>query len=555
MAAWSQSPFLQALGWTMLNSIWQMALLFLAFSLCQHLVRLSSHNRYYLAIGSMGAGIIWFTYTFFVFYADGASGTIAAQHQLAPTSQTWNVILSSASLAYLLLLLIPSYRLFKNWRYIEHLKKYGLQKTAVEYGIFVKKVAQRLGIRHTVQVYLSHLVQSPVTIGYIKPIILLPIAAINNLNPQQVEAVLLHELSHIKRYDYLVNFIITLFQTLFYFNPFVKKFVSVIEFEREKCCDELVLQFQYDKISYASALLLLEKNLRASETLVLAAAGKKHLLSRIEKIVGQERKTGFTFHQFAGLLVSFLVVIFINSLFFVNSDITLRSNHTFASFENPLTQFDASPVVAEGFSKVQSSAKEPVSEKQPAKVTRSFKIATFSKVVPLMQQPDPDLFRVSYDASDELITPEAKERIVQTLEKTKKVLAKTKWKEVETSIGDGMTAGEKKTAKHEYLEELEKIDWKILENRLKSEYENLDWAEVEAKLNSSLTDLKLDSLQTSYHLILSQLQKTEAKTRAGYKIVLPVPDVSVHELNILKSEIATKLDSIKVIRERKIINF
>jgi beta-lactamase regulating signal transducer with metallopeptidase domain len=273
-----------------------------------------------------------------------------AQHPLAPTSQTWNGILASASVAYLLLLLLPAYRLFKNWRYIEHLKKYGLQKTAMEYRLFVKKVAQRLGIKNTVHVYISHLVQSPVTIGYIKPIILLPIAAINSLSTRQVEAILLHELSHIKRYDYLINFIITLLQTLFYFNPFIKKFVSLIEFEREKCCDELVLQFQYDKISYASALLLLEKNLLDSEALVLAAAGKKHLLSRIEKIVGLEKKARFTFNQFAGLLASFLVALFIHSLLFVNKEVKLSKNSTFTAFENPLYQYEALPA-AETFSK------------------------------------------------------------------------------------------------------------------------------------------------------------------------------------------------------------
>src|SRR5438045_9288606 len=133
MAAWSQSPFLQALGWAMLNSLWQMALLFVGFSILQQAVSLSAQRKYYIAIGSMGAGLLWFVYTFFVFYNKGAAGTLLLQHRLAPTSQTWNVVLSSASITYLLLLDIPAYRLAKNWRYLEHLKKLGLQKTAMEY--------------------------------------------------------------------------------------------------------------------------------------------------------------------------------------------------------------------------------------------------------------------------------------------------------------------------------------------------------------------------------------------------------------------------------------
>jgi beta-lactamase regulating signal transducer with metallopeptidase domain len=555
MTAWSQSPFLQALGWAMLNSFWQMALIFASFSALQHVVRLSSQRKYVLAIGSMGIGLFWFTCTFFAFFSKGADGTILAKHPFAPTSQTWNILLSSASLAYLVLLLVPTYRLFKNWRYIVHLKRRGLQKTAMEYRLFVKKIAQHLGIRHTVHVYLSQLVQSPVTIGYFKPIILLPIAAINSLSPQQVEAVLLHELSHIKRYDYLINFIITLLQTLFYFNPFVKKFVSVIEFEREKCCDELVMQFQYDKISYASALLLLEKNLVASETLAVGAAGKKHLLSRIEKIVGLEKRTPLTFQQFAGLLTSFIAVLFINSLFFVDKEVLKpsKSTHTFTTFENPLYQFDAP--VAETFSKHQLQGEQVRVGKPSQKSTILFKKETLITVFP-EPQPDNTIIPVAYDASEELVTPEEKVQISQTLEATKKVLTKTKWKEVEASIGDGMTTAEKKVAKHQYLNELDKVDWKKLEAHLKSDYENLDWTEIELKLNSALADLKLDSMQNTYNQILSQLRITEAHSQNGCKkAVLPVPDISVQQVNALKVELKARIDSIQVVRERKVINF
>lgn len=550
MAAWSQSPFLQALGWAMLNSFWQMAVLFLGFSLVQQFTRLSTHRKYYVALAFLGAGFCWFVYTFFVFYQNGASTTLLAQHRLAPTSQTWNRILSSASMVYLLLLLWPAYRLFKNWRYIGHLKKFGLQKTALEYRLFVKKVAQRLGIRPTVHVYLSHLVQSPVTIGYLKPIILLPFAAVNNLSPQQVEAVLLHELSHIRRYDYLINFIITLLQTLFYFNPFVKLFVSQIGFEREKCCDELVLQFEYDKISYASALLLFEKNVLATESLAIAAAGKKHLLHRIEKIVGLERRPRFAFHQFAGLLASFIVVLLINSLLFVNKEVTHTNGQTFAAIENPLYQFDAAPV-AQTFSKAHVPAKTGHT------VKRTTKPATKENLLPdemPLQVIDENVVPVTYDATDEMVTPEEKAQITQTLETTKKVLTKTKWKEVEASIGDGMTRAEKKVAKKEYLKEVNKINWKVLESHLKTQYNELNWVEIAGKLNGALADLKLDSLQTVYHQILTQIQKAEAK-KACTATTLPVPDVSLQEVNSLKAQLNSKIDSIKTIRYKKVINF
>src|SRR5215217_1957370 len=309
MANWSQSHFLQALGWATLNSFWQMALLWCLFLGASHLFNLSSNKKYQLSVLAIAIGFAWFILSFIFFYRSTPIFTISIFEQAANESDSiLNIFLISASVAYLSLLIFPSYRLFKNWQFVQRIQKEGLQKAGLNYRLFVQKISGHLGIGKKVFVYVSEIVKSPVTIGYIKPIILLPVAALNNLSTQQVEAVLLHELSHIKRYDYLINFIITLLQTLFYFNPFVKRFVSQIEFEREKCCDELVLQFEYDKISYASALLLLEKNMLASEVLTLAAAGKNHLLCRIEKILGLKKKPRFTFNQFAGLLASFLVV-------------------------------------------------------------------------------------------------------------------------------------------------------------------------------------------------------------------------------------------------------
>jgi beta-lactamase regulating signal transducer with metallopeptidase domain len=564
MAAWSQSPFLQALGWAMLNSFWQMALLYTMLSVLPYLVSLSSQKKYYLGLTCIAAGLVWFAYTFFSFYQTGGVNTLASGYTMVPTSHTWQIVLSSASLAYMLLLSLPAYRLFKKWKYIEDLKKFGLQKTAMEYRLFVKKVAVRLGIKHTVHVYLSELVKSPVTIGYLKPIILLPIAAINSLSPQQVEAVLLHELSHIKRYDYLVNFIITLLQTLFYFNPFVKKLVCSIAFEREKCCDELVVQFQYDKISYASALLLLEKNLLHTESLSLPAAEKKNLLSRIQKIVGLETRPRLSFQNFTGLVASFLVVLCFNSLLFVKSRSGLKENSAFTAFENPLYQFDPAPeeVAPQTFPNSHARTKVVKAQLHPSK-TQDVE----NKIVEIIVEPEaveeepfedatPAFIPVLYDATDDLVSTEEEQQIAHTLETTKKVLTKTKWKEVEASIGDGMTRAEKKHAKVEYLQEVDKIDWKTLETHLKTQYEQLNWAEIQHKMNTAVFYLRLDSLQNIYNQVLSELRSAESKLAAARSktVVLPVPDASVFEVQLLKQDLRCKLDSIKVVRQRKIVD-
>ena len=172
-----------------------------------------------------------------------------------------------------------------------------------------------MGIRKPVSIWLSENVTSPVTIGFLKPVILIPIAAITNLTTRQLESLLLHELSHIKRHDYLINLLINCVSTILYFNPFVKLFMRSIEREREKSCDEMVIQFQCDPHGYATALLQLEKANHFTKPLTLAASGKKNdLLHRIEMILGFNKNPVFSFNKLAGLFAGLVFAIGLNSI-------------------------------------------------------------------------------------------------------------------------------------------------------------------------------------------------------------------------------------------------
>ena len=337
MASWSQSHFLQSLGWATLNSFWQMALLWCIYLAINSVFKTSSHKKYQLAVAAILTGFAWFTFTFIYYYNSSSVSSIAIFNQtISESNSILNIFLLSASLAYLSLLLFPSYRLFKNWQFVQRIKKEGLRKADLNYRLFVNKISAQLGITKKVFVYLSDLVTSPVTVGYLKPIVLLPVAALSNLSTQQVEAILLHELSHIRRYDYLVNFLVSIISTFLYFNPFVKQFIRAIEEERENCCDQLVLQYGYDKVGYASALLTLEKLSVTRHALALGAAGKNYLLNRIEKIVGMEQKRGFKKSQFAGLLAALFCIVVFNSILIIKDQKQITNLHASIDFANPL---------------------------------------------------------------------------------------------------------------------------------------------------------------------------------------------------------------------------
>jgi beta-lactamase regulating signal transducer with metallopeptidase domain len=552
MAGLSQSAFLQALGWATLNSFWQMALLWCCFVGANYFFNLSAAKKYFFSVTAVLGGAMWFVITFFLYYnGNGGEGVSLSYFTITTLSESISLVLTAASITYLLLLSIPTYRLFYNWRRVQSLKKLGLQKADIRYKLFVKKIAAQLGIKKNVGIYFSEMVKSPLTIGYLKPLILLPLASVNNLTVQQVEAVLLHELSHIRRFDYLVNILISIVHTLLYFNPFTRLFIKVAQEERENCCDQMVLQFGYDKVGYASALLSLEKTSIQSHSLVLAAAGKRNLLRRIEKIVGIEKKIVFQFNHFAGLLAAVLCVFAFNSLLIISKEKNVLA-FSFNSLENPFyffTDKESSPL-----NKVEGTQKGNIiraTKKQPAKAQNN---AMYFVPDVLEPPPPPEIVQVAYDEVESRLSKEQKDHIKATIENTKKVLSTYQWTEVEKTIADGLTSQEKAAVKHEYLQQINKIDWKNMEKGLKTAYENINWPQIDANLKTALVNVQLDSLQVNYEQTLTAIEKVQLELKANAKpAIIPFPDESVEEINKRKEEVRSNLNEIRVFRSKKII--
>jgi hypothetical protein len=141
----------------------------------------------------------------------------------------------------------------------------------------------RLGIGRAVVLLESARVQVPTVIGWLKPVILVPASVFSGLPPRQLEAVLAHELAHVRRHDYLINLLQTLVETLLFYHPAVWWVSRQVRIERESCCDDLALEVCGDRLGYARALAALEE-LRAPR-LSLAANGGE-LLARIRRLAG-----------------------------------------------------------------------------------------------------------------------------------------------------------------------------------------------------------------------------------------------------------------------------
>jgi beta-lactamase regulating signal transducer with metallopeptidase domain len=563
MAAWTQSHFLQALGWATLNSLWQMALLWAVFACVNHTFTLSSSRKFQASVGALLIGFAWFISTFVFYYLNHSSSYAFFENTVVHSNRLLSIFLLSASVTYLTLLIFPAVRLFRNWQFVQMIKKEGQQKAQLEYRLFVQKVAFLLGITKKVKVAVSSLVTSPVTVGYLKPIILLPVAAMNHLTTAQVEAILLHELSHIRRYDYLLNFVASVIHTLLYFNPFVKSFMNTIEAEREACCDEVVLQFGYDKVSYASALLHLEKSSGRHHALTLAAAGKQNLLSRIEKIVGMEKKKTFKLVQIVPLFMAMFCVLLFNSVLIIKdaksgAAMTYTSSTVFTPWQfnndHKTPEITPSPNHNETF-----TAKLKYKE-APATGQVKIEIVNINNEPEATVPPAPvteHVTPVNFDEIDGNLTKEEKDDVKKTVEATKKVASTLQWKEIEKSIGDVMNRKEKAVLHHEYLNEVEKLNWYNVEQNIKANYDNLDWPNIKQNVNEIMAQVKMDSLQTVYAQALTELEKTQRDLQTKAKCSAnPMPDASLDEIQKAKETLKKNLDSLKAAcnRDKKVIS-
>ena len=319
MFSYLQVPFLQALGYAIANSLWQVFLLWLIVIVVNGMAKQSPVIKHITAVCAQAGSFVWFVTTLQFYYRHCLAASVQAEqmllHQEVVYTQTSFVndsvlsylikaeeTLPYLSIAYLFLLLLLLVKWFNAFRFTKQLGTVGLQPAEASWQRFVNETADQLGIVQNVTVYLSSLAKSPLTIGYIKPLILLPIASINQLTAEQLEAVLLHELAHIRRSDYLINLLMSIIEIILFFNPFTRLLSRQIKEERENCCDDWVLQFQYNAAMYAEALLRIAYYQNSTGLQINAAGQKGALLQRVKRML-QPQKTFNYKHQIIALFI------------------------------------------------------------------------------------------------------------------------------------------------------------------------------------------------------------------------------------------------------------
>ncbi len=348
-----------AIGWTIFHSLWQGMIVSLVLGVTLLLSgKRSSIFRYNLSVGALTLLLFASIATFSKVYQPGNGLTVSSLNDFTQpltnialntinnfesSSTTQSLIekiedLFSSNISLIVTLwffglMIFSLRFVGGLLYMERLRTKNIYHLSQEWIDQVEKFTRQLKIKSKVEIFESIKIKVPVAIGYLKPVILLPVGIISGLPQDQVEAIIAHELAHIKRYDFLVNLLQTLAETILFYHPAAWWISSVIRSEREDCCDDITLELCGDSLTYSKALYNVQQLKTNGALFALAAVGNENqLFRRIKRMNGNKNKLsyGIKFAAFSLVIIAIAAVAFYSPSYASKNEAYVK-----AGFTNP----------------------------------------------------------------------------------------------------------------------------------------------------------------------------------------------------------------------------
>ena len=225
-----------------------------------------------------------------------------------------NDVIPILVLVWILGVSIFSIRFIKSYLYIKNLKKDSLFGVPVYWVKKINKWAVSLKIKQSVSLVESEKISSPITIGFLKPLIFFPVGMLSGLPAEQIEAIILHEMAHIARKDYVVNILQSLIETILFFHPAIWWISGRVREERENCCDDMAVSQMVQPMILANALVNANMLTYEKSKSVLAFTGNDEpLTKRVKRLVGLTFSREKTLLTSSGSIVIFLAAVFLFS--------------------------------------------------------------------------------------------------------------------------------------------------------------------------------------------------------------------------------------------------
>ena len=301
-------PLVDRLGETLLHFLWQGALILVVYVAVRRLLFNGSgaRSRYALACSTMAIMVAAPLITLIVIptksVSDGAQLlsdpiTILAANVSAPTDgssllipyvDARNSVLAVVVTLWLVGAMAFWARLMGGWLISARMRFTQVRTAPQEWQQLLGRLGTRIGITQRVELLVSGRVFAPTVVGWLRPLVLMPVGALSGLPPAQLEALLAHELAHIRRHDYLVNILQSVAEALLFYHPAVWWVSGQIRAEREFCCDDVAVAITGDAVTYARALTEVASVPRPGLNVPVAAAGGS-LVTRIGRLLGDSR--------------------------------------------------------------------------------------------------------------------------------------------------------------------------------------------------------------------------------------------------------------------------
>ncbi|HEX5070898.1 MAG TPA: M56 family metallopeptidase [Vicinamibacterales bacterium] len=312
MADFIQHPVVQALAWALVHFVWQGTAIGLAAFVALRATRRAS-TRYALGVGALALMLAVPIATFVLLInssvpassrqspvgspvtpapapvqvtshdSGGDTAAVPAPASLRVSPE----MLAIAVISWLGGVAFFSLRLFGGWLVARNVARRTVQPAAHAVQRLAEELAARLEVRRSVRILESAGIAVPVMVGWLKPAIVLPVAALVSLTPSQLEALIAHELAHVRRHDYLINVLQSVAEAVLFYHPAVWWLSRQVRAERELCCDDLAVGV-CDRLVYVTALTDLAT--LATPRIALAATDG-HLLNRVRRILGHTEET------------------------------------------------------------------------------------------------------------------------------------------------------------------------------------------------------------------------------------------------------------------------
>jgi beta-lactamase regulating signal transducer with metallopeptidase domain len=323
---------IDAMGWTIFHSVWQGLIIGLIMLLILRLRRnLSSQSRYLLGVLSLAAIFSSSLLTFVIAYHPGASTTQMVGPAIEVVSVPrefprpadgmvyipgWKEYLTGTfdyvSIIWFIGVLLLTVRLAGGLLIIQGMRWQQVSPLPAEWESRLRHLARGVGLRRPITFLQSRKVRVPTVIGFLKPVVLVPAMIISGWPAEQLETIMVHELAHIRRHDFLINILQSIMEAIFFYHPMVWIISDNIRQERENCCDDQTIMFCGKVSLYARALASLgELQIIAPVPSIAITGNKKSIKYRVERLINNKKmKNNATEKIIAGmvLLTSVLII-------------------------------------------------------------------------------------------------------------------------------------------------------------------------------------------------------------------------------------------------------